>query len=161
MIISATMSDIASIQQIARFTWFETYGAILSAEQINYMLDLIYSTKSLEEQMKNGHQFFLLQQNGERIGFIDIEKTSETRTKLHKIYLLPNQQAKGYGKLLINLAVEKAGKQGSSILQLNVNRYNNAIEFYKKSGFRIVEETDIPIGNGYFMNDYVMEKILS
>ncbi|ANI88588.1 hypothetical protein A9P82_04355 [Arachidicoccus ginsenosidimutans] len=160
MVIRATTTDIPVIRAIAHETWFPTYGKILLEAQIHYMLKLIYSEKSLEEQMNNGHQFFLLKEGVETIGFIDVEKISDTKTKLHKIYLLPNQQGKGYGKLLINTAIIQAETNGSSILQLNVNRCNKAKSFYEKSGFNIVEEVDIPIGNDYFMNDYVMEKIL-
>jgi ribosomal protein S18 acetylase RimI-like enzyme len=38
-----------------------------------------------------------------------------------------------------------------------VNRENKAIGFYNKLGFTIIAEEDIPIGNGFFMNDYVMQ----
>ena len=41
---------------------------------------------------------------------------------------------------------------------LNVNRHNeSSIAFYEKIGFRKVYTEDNDIGNGYFMNDYVME----
>jgi ribosomal protein S18 acetylase RimI-like enzyme len=39
---------------------------------------------------------------------------------------------------------------------LNVNRNNKALGFYQKFGFVILREEDIDIGNGYFMNDYIM-----
>jgi ribosomal protein S18 acetylase RimI-like enzyme len=159
MITQATILDIPAIRQIAETTWAETYGKILSAEQLKYMLDSIYSASSLEEQMRKEHQFFFFLENAKTIGFIDVEKISDEKTKLHKLYLLPNQQGKGYGKLLMNFALKKAKEQHSSVLQLNVNRFNApAIRFYQKSGFSVVEEVDIPIGSGYFMNDFVMEK---
>ena len=41
-------------------------------------------------------------------------------------------------------------------LELNVNRYNKARQFYETIGFVVVKEEDIDIGSGYFMNDYVM-----
>ena len=41
------------------------------------------------------------------------------------------------------------------MLDLNVNRHNQAQEFYKKLGFKIIREEDVPVGQ-YFMNDYVM-----
>lgn len=160
MIRKATLQDIPSIQHIVKITWPETYGVILSAEQIIYMLDLLYSTEALERQMQNGHCFFILTELDTAVGFIDVEKISDTRSKLHKIYLLPGSQGKGYGNLLIQCAIDKATENGSSVLQLNVNRYNMAVNFYKRRGFSIVDEIDIPIGNNYFMNDYVMEKIL-
>lgn len=161
MITQATTHDIPAIQQIARITWTDTYGNILSAAQLEYMLDDIYSSQSLKEQMRTNHLFFVLKENAETIGFIDVEKISEEKTKLHKLYLLPSEHGKGYGKQLMNFALAKAKEQHSSVLQLNVNRCNaRAIGFYKSCAFNIVEEVDIPIGNGYFMNDYVMEKMI-
>ena len=44
----------------------------------------------------------------------------------------------------------------ATMLELNVNRLNSAINFYKKLGFEIIQEEDIDIGNGFFMNDYVL-----
>ena len=153
-------SDIPAIQHIAQVTWEATYGSIISREQFEYMIQLIYSTEALEKQMDGGHHFYLLTEHGEAIGFIDVEKINDTRTKLHKIYLLPGQQGKNYGKLLINFTIEKAKENNSSILQLNVNRYNKARQFYEKQGFVVKYEDDIDIGNGYFMNDYIMELAL-
>lgn len=160
MIRKATLQDIPAIQHIVKTTWPETYGEILSGEQMLYMLDLFYSADALTRQMESGHCFFILTDRNAALGFIDIEKISDTRSKLHKIYLLPGSQGKGYGNLLIQRAVEETAGNGSSVLQLNVNRYNMAINFYKRHGFSIVDEVDIPIGNNYFMNDYVMEKVL-
>jgi ribosomal protein S18 acetylase RimI-like enzyme len=153
----ATQSDIPVIQKIAEITWQATYTSILSKEQLKYMLHLIYATEALEKQMRDGHHFYVLTEQTETIGFIDVEKINDTKTKLHKIYLLPDQQGKNYGKLLINYAIEKAKENNSTALQLNVNRHNKAKNFYDKLGFRVKYEDDIDIGNGYFMNDYIME----
>jgi hypothetical protein len=38
-----------------------------------------------------------------------------------------------------------------------VNRFNTALGFYKRIGFSIVTEENIDIGQGYWMEDYVME----
>lgn len=150
--------DFPAIQRIVETTWPITYGPILTDKQIQYMLDLIYSGEALSQQLDQGHNFYLLKENdGSVIGFIDLEKTAESISKLHKIYLLPDQQGKGYGKKLLDYAIRVAREQGSRRLQLNVNRYNKALAFYQKMGLQIIKEVDIPIGNGYFMNDFVLE----
>jgi GNAT superfamily N-acetyltransferase len=107
--------------------------------------------------MAQGHHFYVLTEQEKTIGFIDVEKINDTKTKLHKIYLLPDRQGKNYGKLLINFAIEKAKENKSAALQLNVNRHNKAKNFYEKHGFVIKHEEDIDIGNGFYMNDYAME----
>ena len=41
-------------------------------------------------------------------------------------------------------------------MELNVNRNNPALGFYEHMGMKKVREGDFPIGNGYYMNDYIM-----
>ena len=65
----ASFNDISFIQEIAFKTWPVAYGSILSPEQLDYMLDLIYSTAALQKQMQESHYFFLALQNFEPVGF--------------------------------------------------------------------------------------------
>ena len=69
-------------------------------------------------------------------------------------------QGKGVGKTLIDHISGKLLQQKVHTLRLNVNRLNKARLFYEKLGFTVIKEEDVDIGNGYFMNDYVMEKKL-
>jgi GNAT superfamily N-acetyltransferase len=159
----AGLRDIKTIQEITNITWPITYGEILSKEQLDYMLDLIYSDEALRKQMANNEQlFYLISDSEATIGFIGIEHNykNENITKIHKIYLLPETQGKGYGKKVFEFIEELALKSNSKHLLLNVNRFNTALNFYKKLGLEIKEEVNIEIGNGYLMEDYVMEKKL-
>ena len=73
---------------------------------------------------------------------------------------MPNTQGKGVGKLLLKEVENRTKMAGNSVLFLNVNKYNKAQKFYNNHGFSIIQEEVIPIGNGYIMDDYVMEKQL-
>lgn len=159
----AGLNDIQKIQEIAHITWPITYGSILTQTQLDYMLDLIYSQEALIKQMENKEQLFYLISDPESIiGFIGIEHNykNEALTKIHKIYLLPETQGKGFGKNVFDFIEKAALENNSKELLLNVNRFNTALNFYKKLGFEIKEEVDIEIGNGYLMEDYVMAKSL-
>ncbi|HTN37941.1 MAG TPA: GNAT family N-acetyltransferase [Arachidicoccus sp.] len=156
----AGTDSIQIIQQIVRKTWPVTYGPILSAEQIDYMLDMIYSTPALEKQFSEMHKYYLLKEADQVVGFIDLQQYADHCIKLHKIYLLPEHQGKGYGRKLMDYAIEQAKSTCNSHLLLNVNRYNKALDFYQKMGFKIKEEVDTSIGQGYFMNDFVLELAL-
>jgi diamine N-acetyltransferase len=57
--------------------------------------------------------------------------------------------------------IEKIKAEGATTLLLNVNRDNSAKTFYEKLGFAVLKVEDIDIGNGFFMNDYIMEKKIS
>jgi N-acetylglutamate synthase-like GNAT family acetyltransferase len=158
----ATIHDVTTIRQLAEQTWWPTYSPILEKEQIEFMLGEIYSHQKLTTQIEQGIQTFLLLSAGETpVAFAAYSPREEDPEiyKLHKIYCLPSTQGKGYGKILLNEVIGKVKEAGKNVLELNVNRYNNAKSFYEKMGFSIVYEEDIAIGP-YWMNDYVMRKEL-
>ena len=161
-IISASENDAALIRDLAIATWPDTFIDIISRKQIDYMLELLYSVDSLNEQMKNGHHFILAKDDNEVVGFASYELNykNEPKTKLHKIYILPFVQNEGVGTALINFIKQEAHKHNNPTLTLNVNRRNKAVLYYKKQDFEIVKEEDIDIGSGFLMEDFVMEKSL-
>jgi N-acetylglutamate synthase-like GNAT family acetyltransferase len=156
----ADKSDIPLIRELTYQVWPQTYASILSQEQIDYMLELMYSPRSLEQQMDEGCDFRIIYAGGVPVGFASVQETEPHIFKLHKIYILLPQQGKGTGKFLLEHIIDEIKKKGAKVLQLQVNRFNKAKEFYEKLGFAVVYEADFEIGNGFFMNDYVMEKKL-
>ena len=159
----AGTEDIDTIGLLAYRIWPKTYGNLMSAEKLQYMLQLIYSPASLENQMlQQGHTFLLAELDAAPVGFASFSPTSEQGIyKLHKIYVSTDIQGKGLGKTLLNAVIEEIKLLGATTLILNVKRDNTARTFYEKFGFTVIKEEDIDIGNGFFMNDYVMEKVLS
>lgn len=155
----ASALEIEVIRSLIQRIWKPTYSEILSDEQMDYMLDMMYSAATLQQQMDAGHVFLILEADQIPLGFAGYECDYKAAgsCKLHKIYLLPETQGKGLGKMLLNAVVEKAKEAGQQRLLLNVNRYNKALQFYRSYGFEVIAEEDIDIGNGYFMNDYIME----
>jgi ribosomal protein S18 acetylase RimI-like enzyme len=153
--------DIPIIRDLSLKVWPQTYATILSPEQINYMLEMMYSEQSLAKQMKAKHEFILVIDGNVPVGFASISLLEQGIYKLHKIYILPSLQGKGAGRFVISELVKAIARKGGKALRLNVNRNNSAKDFYTKLGFIITGEEDIDIGSGYFMNDYVMEKKIS
>jgi diamine N-acetyltransferase len=157
----AEVGDIPLIRELTFRVWPQTYASILSQEQIDYMLEMMYSESSLKKQMtEGGCQFIIIYENGNPVGFASYSEEETQRWKLNKIYVLQNQQGKGTGKYMINYIIEEIKKLNANSLYLQVNRYNNAKTFYEKLGFAETDFINLDIGNGYFMNDYVMEKKL-
>jgi ribosomal protein S18 acetylase RimI-like enzyme len=154
----AETKDAQLIQSLAEETWWPTYTNIISKEQIRYMLDTIYSLETISHMINSGEQeFVILEENKRPVGFAAFsERTDEPGIfKLHKLYVLPETQGKGYGISLIEEVKRIVSARSSRTLDLNVNRYNPAKSFYEKLGFTVVREEDIPIG-AYWMNDFVM-----
>jgi RsiW-degrading membrane proteinase PrsW (M82 family)/ribosomal protein S18 acetylase RimI-like enzyme len=149
--------DIPLIRDLTFKIWPATYSSILSPEQIEYMLGMTYTEKALEKQMKGGDEFVIIYDGVEPIGFASVGLVEPKIFKLHKIYVLPSYQGKGTGRFAINELVKAMKRKGGTSLLLNVNRNNKAKDFYEKIGFTVIREEDIDIGNGFFMNDYVME----
>lgn len=155
----AQKSQLFIIKELAYTIWPVAYGEILSKEQLDYMLDLIYTIESLEKQVDNNHVFLLVEDENQFVGFASYELNFENsnKTKIQKLYVLPEIQGKGIGKNLINYIKQIAIDNKNSGLVLNVNRFNKAKEFYLKYGFEITKEIKIDIGNNYIMDDYIME----
>lgn len=163
-IIKAEEKDLPLIQQLANETWPDTFGTILSKAQILYMIEQMYSLESLTEQVQTkGHVFLLAKQEENYFGYASYELNykQQAKTKIHKLYLLPAAQGKGIGKRLVEEIATIAKDGDNRALSLNVNKYNPAIQFYQKIGFTKVAEENIPIGRGYWMEDFVMEKPLT
>ncbi len=157
----ATIEDIPLIRRLTNIIWPATYSTILSREQIEYMLEMMYSSESLKKQMEElHHQFLLCYDDDEAVGFASYSPTGEGIYKLHKIYVLPNQQGKGIGKFIVAHIVDAIQPRGAVALDLNVNRHNPAKTFYEKLGFTVIRDEDIDIGGSYWMNDFVMRKSL-
>ena len=139
--------------------WPVAYGEILSKAQLDYMIDKFYNETALRELIQKGHVFYLAQDDNDNyVGFVSYEINSEpNKTKIHKIYVLPETQGTGLGRQFFELVKEKAIENNQKAIFLNVNKYNNAIHFYTKLGFTKVKDEVIDIGEGYVMDDYVME----
>lgn len=156
-LIKAKTEDIPIIAKLANTIWHQHYPAIISMEQINYMLNLMYSDESLKEQMTlKDHDFYFISQDDKNIGFISVSKIKEITQGyfIHKFYLDQTQAGKGSGTLAHNALIKLLNP---SCLTLTVNRLNyKSINFYFKNGFKIESVADFDIGNGYVMNDFVM-----
>ncbi len=115
-IIRCKIEQLPTVRDLAYTIWPSTYGNILSNEQLNYMLDNFYSVANLEKQMNNGQVFELLFEETNAIGFVAYELNCNFEkmplTKIHKIYLLPETQGKGFGKFMID-EVSKIAKSNN------------------------------------------------
>ena len=157
-IVQIQSDEVGVISDLAEKIWPDTFKDILTEEQIRYMLDWMYNPKELIRQIENGHQFYLLEINQKSVGFIGLQFNfpEPAQVKIHKLYVLPEVQGTGGGKLLFQQAFQVAKENECESILLNVNRFNKAVGFYKHIGFQILKEENIDIGNGFWMEDYVM-----
>jgi ribosomal protein S18 acetylase RimI-like enzyme len=160
--VKATTADCALIHRIAEQIWAPTYSHLMSPEQLEYMFEMMYSVSNLERAMTTGGQTFLIFSDEDRpVGYISYETLGDHNFYLQKIYLLPAKQGRGNGQQMFEefLGYLRKLDPEAARLGLNVNRDNRrAIDFYLRNGFEIVSQRDKPIGSGYFMYDYILER---
>ena len=153
-LIPAEVSDIPKIQQLAAEIWHEHYPAIIGVEQVAYMLNKNYSTASLQQQVGQGQQFYYIEWQQEQVGFMSVS-TSQKEGFIHKIYILSEHHGKQVGSEAFLSLCDMLPQITSWKLQVNRQNFK-AINFYFKCGFYISEVADFDIGDGYFMNDFIM-----
>jgi len=148
------------IRDLASAIWPVTYKGIISDEQIDYMLDWMYSVDSLQQQiLKKDHQFIMAYEDDTPVGYLSYsinDKANQTIYRLHKLYVSNDHQRKGIAGKLLEYMITEIKPLGATEIILNVNRHNSAVQFYKAKGFSVKEEQMLDIGGGFFMDDYIL-----
>lgn len=158
-IVAATnTSHLQAIEKLATTIWTEHYSPIIGAKQVSYMLAKFQSLTAMQQQINEGYEYFMaVDSNNELIGYMSIQVRNELLF-LSKIYLDSSQRSLGYGQQLLNFAVKLAQQKACIAIELTVNKYNTAtIAFYHKYGFVTIKEAVFDIGEGYVMDDYVLQ----
>ena len=140
--------------------WSQTNPSSQRKAEASRTISTLEKNKSSEfnNQVNQARQF---SPNGVvRCASFEHNHKNENTTKIHKIYVLPETQGTGLGRQFFELVKDKAIENNQEAIFLNVNKYNNAIHFYTKLGFTKVKDEVIDIGNGYVMDDYVMEIVI-
>ena len=157
-------ADIAALCALAREIWVQHYPGIITVKQIEYMLAQRYSPDALRAQLRAGEAWWdKLEVGGELCGFASYERGTEAGTmKLDKLYVHQLFRGKGCGAALIEHVAGFAREQGMDSLYLQVNKYNHgSVAAYLRTGFTVAKTVKVDIGNGFFMDDYVMSRSLA
>lgn len=154
----AAEADIDLIRTLAAEAFPATYREILTPDQLRYMMEWMYSAATIRRELHDGTAWFIASLDGQPCGYLSICREADDLFHLQKIYLLPRFQGGGAGAALFRYAVEyvRSRHEGPCRIELNVNRHNRALGFYERMGMRRLRAGDFPIGNGYWMNDYIM-----
>jgi GNAT superfamily N-acetyltransferase len=155
-----TPGSLQIIRDIAQSIWPETFSSILSPEQIKYMMNMMYAPEVMEKELAGGCHFEIVKIDHTPAGYFSWSPYSGANTaKLHKLYLLSDFHGKGIGSAMLRQVEKRVANAGFTVLKLNVNKYNErAKKAYLRNGFTIEEAVKIDIGNGFFMDDFVMVK---
>ncbi len=158
-----TANELERIRLVAGKVWPQTYKDILSEKQISFMMEMMYSPSVMEKELACGYSFDLCIVDGVDAGYISFSACDGIpgRAKLHKVYLLHSYHHRGIGQKMLLHACKRCREKGFSSLCLAVNKQNlTAQKAYLKAGFTVKKSLCTPIGEGFVMDDYIMEKNL-
>jgi len=154
-----TASDVDAVSALARIVWQATYPALISQAQIDVMLADRYAPQRIRTQLDDPRQAWRVAKRGHALLGFAHALLDETGCKLDKLYVHPDHQRGGIGAALMRTIEDWARSQQARRLWLQVNRGNaQAIRAYEKYGLKIVESRVFDIGDGFVMDDHVMEK---
>ncbi|WP_240420645.1 GNAT family N-acetyltransferase [Paenibacillus periandrae] len=156
-----TEEAIAVLAQMAEEIWNEYFVTVISNEQIDYMLEKFQSVQAITNQITNqGYEYYFMNVNEHNVGYLGI-KQEEDKLFLSKFYIQKEHRGKGYASEAMELLVNLCNNRKLGTIWLTVNRYNDAtIAIYEKKGFRTVRTQVANIGNGFVMDDNIMEKVI-
>lgn len=150
--------EINMVAELGTKIWHEHYSVILEPDQIDYMVDKFQSASAVAEQMKNqGYEYYLIKDGDTTVGYIGLVLEPE-KLFLSKLYIAKEARGKGLASKAFAFLQDMAASNKKRSIWLTVNRHNSgSIAVYEKKGFLKVREQVSDIGNGYVMDDYVME----
>jgi GNAT superfamily N-acetyltransferase len=158
IVLANKKADFLRIADLANVIWTEHYTSIIGEQQVAYMLEKFQSAKAIEEQVKQGNAYYLIIHQNIEVGYFSYSKKNELLF-LSKLYVLKELRGKGIGKIALEFIEDQAKKLGCRKISLTVNKYNtNSIKAYERMGFKNIKAIVQDIGNGYIMDDYLMEK---
>jgi len=157
--------NLSVLQSIAKSTFIATYRAFNTPENMRLYLEKHFSEKAIISQLNNPEvQFYLIEQDETTIGYIKLNKgNSQTESdypntlEIERIYVLSEFHGNGFGKLLLEKAIEVAKQDQLANVWLGVWDQNpKAIAFYERNGFSTFGVHEFLLGDD-LQRDYMMK----
>lgn len=149
---------IYSLAAIADEIWHEHFTPIIGKAQVDYMLEKFLSPEALAEQLNNGYHYFLYSYEYTFIGFSGIHAEDDGTLFLSKLYIDKEFRGKGFSSYIFKKHVEFCKTHHLNKIWLTCNRFNeNSLAVYEHWGFEKVRTQVADIGNGFVMDDYILE----
>ena len=148
---------IYSLSTMAEEIWHDHYDPIIGEAQVDYMLEKFLSLDALIEQINSGYEYFLLSYEYTFSGFAGVLE-KDGALFLSKLYVHSEFRGLGLASHMLKNFIELCETRELSKIWLTCNRNNTtALEIYKHLGFEVVREEVTDIGNGFVMDDSVLE----
>ena len=161
MIPAVNDAEILGIASLAEEIWHEHFTDIIGEDQVNYMVEKFQSFDALQKQISDGYEYFLISTDYMMAGYTGIHEENGSLF-LSKLYLLEESRGQHLSTEVFHFLVNLAKERNLNKIWLTCNKYNShTLDVYKHLGFQIVRDEVTDIGNGFVMDDYIMEYAIS
>lgn len=123
------------------------------------MVEKYQSYHAVKQQTaEQNYRYFAVRSEEELCGYFAVKPDEDSRLFLSKLYLRKDKRGRGIASIMLQRVFDEAKGCGKASVYLTVNKFNaHAIAVYKKTGFMVIGAPSTDIGNGFVMDDYVME----
>jgi diamine N-acetyltransferase len=162
----ATKEDASLIADMSRETFYDTFAAGNTKEDMDKFLSQQFTRESLIAEVgMPGNIFFLAEAEGEIVGYARLRDKDtgplKNSMEIARLYAIKKMIGKGIGKALMEGCIKRAKEIGRNFLWLGVWEKNQeAIDFYMKFGFVKFGEADFILGDD-LQRDWLMKKQLN
>lgn len=152
--------QILAVVKLAEKIWQEHYVPLIGKQQVDYMLAKYQSYQAIVSQIAKGYLYYLCSENQNHIGYLGVlPEKDQQRMFLSKVYLIKKRRGQGLGQKILVHIQDLCHQMNLNKIWLTVNKGNtDSIKAYQKMGFKKKSSLIQDIGNGFFMDDYLMEK---
>ena len=162
----ATIKDAAIIADLSRQTFYDTFAAYNTAEDMDkFMNEQFTEQKLMDEVGAAGNIFLLAWSNGEVAGYARLNETpgdylpdNVQGIEIARIYAVQKSIGKGIGSALMQECLNIAKELNKQVIWLGVWEKNQkAIDFYTRWGFEKFGEHRFVLGNDA-QTDWLMKR---
>lgn len=154
---ATTEEDLHKIAELAEIIWHQHFTSIIGKEQVIYMVDKFQSFPALKEQLTSGYEYYRIFDQDDFCGYCGIHPENG-KLFLSKLYLKKEARGRHLASQTFDFLKQLCRERGLSAIWLTCNKHNdNTLAVYRHLGFKTVDTQVADIGNGFVMDDYIME----
>lgn len=157
-IIPATSDgDLQEIATLANEIWHQHFTSIIGTAQVEYMVEKFQSYPALKEQVQNGYEYFMIYSGHSLAGYTGVHEADHALF-LSKLYVHKNFRGMHLSSSAFSFLVDLCKQRNLQKIWLTCNKHNShTLEIYNHWGFVTVREEKADIGNGFYMDDFILE----
>ncbi len=152
---AVTLKTIDTYISVGTTSYKEHYLHLWVNEDASSFLNENLTTSVVKKALADPNQkLFIVRVNETAVGILKItvdsskyDFLSKNNVLLNKIYLLKNHSGKGIGKIALDFVAEWAMKNHKNQIWLYTMKKGNALNFYIKNGFKIIQEAQLELPN--------------